>query len=61
MSQISWRTAGRTTLSHVNRRRTLGKRLQQQFPAAYQKSPKGSCTLHWGPQHQARLLIPTPP
>ena len=29
-----------------------------QFPAAYQKSPKGTCTLHWGPQHQARLLVP---
>ena len=29
-----------------------------QFPAAYQKSPKGTCTLHWGPRHQARLLVP---
>jgi uncharacterized protein len=32
--------------------------LTGQFPAAYQKGPEGSCTLHWGPQHQARLLVP---
>ncbi len=35
--------------------------LTGQFPAAYQKGPKGRCTLHWGPQHQARLLIPIIP
>ena len=32
-----------------------------QFPAAYQKSPKTRCTLHWGPQHPARLLVPVVP
>ena len=32
--------------------------LTGQFPAAYQKGPKGRCTVHWGPDHQARLLIP---
>jgi predicted acyl esterase len=35
--------------------------LTGQFPAAYQKGPKGGCTLHWGPQHQARLLVPIIP
>jgi len=35
--------------------------LTGQFPAAYQKGPKGRCTLHWGPQHQARLLLPVIP
>jgi hypothetical protein len=35
--------------------------LTGQFPAAYQKGPRGSCTLHWGPQHPARLLIPVIP
>ena len=35
--------------------------LTGQFPAAYQKGPKGRCTLHWGPQHQARLLVPIIP
>jgi uncharacterized protein len=35
--------------------------LTGQFPAAYQKGPKGRCTLHWGPQHQARLLVPVIP
>jgi predicted acyl esterase len=35
--------------------------LTGQFPAAYQKSPKGHCTLHFGPQRQARLLIPVIP
>jgi uncharacterized protein len=38
-----------------------GNLLTGQFPAAYQKSPKGACTVHWGPQHQARLLIPVIP
>ena len=32
--------------------------LTGQFPAAYQKGPKGKCTLHWGPRHQACLLVP---
>jgi len=32
--------------------------LTGQFPAAYQKSRRGRCTLHFGPQRQARLLIP---
>jgi hypothetical protein len=32
--------------------------LTGQFPAAYQQSPNGSCTLHWGPNRQARLLVP---
>jgi uncharacterized protein len=35
--------------------------LTGQFPAAYQKSPKGRGTLHFGPQRQARLLIPVIP
>jgi predicted acyl esterase len=35
--------------------------LTGQFPAAYQKSPKGRCTLHYGPQRHARLLIPVIP
>ena len=35
--------------------------LTGQFPAAYQKGPKGRCTLHWGPQRQARLLVPIIP
>jgi len=35
--------------------------LTGQFPAAYQKGPKGRCTLYWGPQHQARLLVPITP
>jgi uncharacterized protein len=28
------------------------------FPAAYERGPRGRCTLHWGPDHAARLLIP---
>jgi uncharacterized protein len=32
--------------------------LTGQFPAAYHKSRNGRCTLHFGPQSQARLLIP---
>jgi uncharacterized protein len=35
--------------------------LTGQFPAAYQKSPGGRCTLHWGPQRPARLLVPVIP
>jgi uncharacterized protein len=29
-----------------------------QFPAAYQQGPRGRCTLHWGPDQPARLLVP---
>ena len=32
--------------------------LTGQFPAAYQPSPRGECAVHWGPERQARLLIP---
>jgi uncharacterized protein len=32
--------------------------LTGQFPAAYQKGPAGRCTVHWGPERQARLLVP---
>ena len=35
--------------------------LTGQFPAAYRNSPKGHCTVHFGPQRQARLLIPVIP
>ena len=35
--------------------------LTGQFPAAYQKGPAARCTLHWGPDHQARLLVPVIP
>jgi 3-oxoacyl-(acyl-carrier-protein) synthase/predicted acyl esterase len=35
--------------------------LTGQFPAEYEKSPKGRCTLHWGPGRQARLLVPVIP
>jgi uncharacterized protein len=28
------------------------------FPAFYQPSPRGRVTLHWGPTHDAHLLIP---
>jgi uncharacterized protein len=35
--------------------------LTGQFPAAYQTSPRGRCTLHWGSERQARLLIPVIP
>ncbi|MGE5131919.1 MAG: CocE/NonD family hydrolase [Gemmatimonadota bacterium] len=35
--------------------------LTGQFPAAYRKGPAGRCTLHWSPQHQARLLVPVIP
>jgi putative CocE/NonD family hydrolase len=29
-----------------------------QMPAAYQNSPRGRITLHWGPRYDAHLLIP---
>lgn len=32
--------------------------LTGQFPAAYESGPRGTATLHWGPDHPARLLIP---
>jgi uncharacterized protein len=32
--------------------------LSGQFPAAYQPSPRGRVTLHWGPTHDAHLLVP---
>jgi len=32
--------------------------LTGQFPAAYERGPRAKCTLHWGPEHVARLLIP---
>ena len=32
--------------------------LTGQFPAVYSPSPRGECTVHWGPERQARLLIP---
>ncbi len=35
--------------------------LTGQFPASYQKGPQGRCTLHWGPEHQSRLLVPVIP
>ena len=35
--------------------------LTGQFPAAYEKGPRGTCTLHWGPAHPARLLVPVAP
>ena len=35
--------------------------LTGQFPAAYQKGPDGRCTLHWGPERPARLLVPVIP
>jgi predicted acyl esterase len=38
-----------------------GNPLTGQFPAAYDKSPKGRCTVHWGPEQQPRLLVPIIP
>jgi hypothetical protein len=35
--------------------------LTGQFLAAYQEGPKGKATLHWGPHHQARLVVPVIP
>ena len=32
--------------------------LSGQYPAAYQPSPRGRVTLHWGPTRDAHLLIP---
>jgi putative CocE/NonD family hydrolase len=43
--------------------RWLGPRnpLTGQTPAAYDNSPRGRVTLHWGPRHDAHLLIPEIP
>ena len=35
--------------------------LTGQFPAAYQKGAAARCTLHWGPEQQARLPVPVIP
>lgn len=35
--------------------------LTGQFPAAYEKGPHGTCTLHWGPDNPAQLLVPVIP
>jgi uncharacterized protein len=35
--------------------------LTGQFPAAYPDPPRGRVTLHWGPRHDAHLLIPEIP
>lgn len=32
-----------------------------QFPAHYRTSTRGSCTLHWGPDRRAHLLVPVIP
>ena len=32
-----------------------------QFPAAYPAGPRARCTLHWGPEQPAHLLIPVVP
>lgn len=35
--------------------------LTGQFPSAYEKGQEGRCTLHWGQEHRARLLVPVIP
>ena len=35
--------------------------LTGQFPAAYQRGSHGRCTVHWGPERGARLLVPVIP
>jgi uncharacterized protein len=35
--------------------------LTGQFPAAYEKGPRGRCILHWGPEQNAHLLVPVIP
>jgi hypothetical protein len=32
-----------------------------QFPARYRTTKRGTCTLHWGPDHDAHLLVPVVP
>lgn len=38
-----------------------GNLLTGQFPAAYARGPRGRCTLHWGPDRSAHLLVPVIP
>jgi hypothetical protein len=35
--------------------------LTGQFPAHYRRRPTGKCTLHWGPDQPAHLLVPQIP
>ena len=35
--------------------------LTGQFPAHYRTGPAARCTLHWGPEHPAHLLVPRIP
>lgn len=35
--------------------------LTGQFPARYRTRTPGTCTLHWGPDHDAHLLLPVIP
>ena len=35
--------------------------LTGQFPVAYERGPKGRCTLHWSPDHNAHLIVPVIP
>ncbi|MEV7173997.1 CocE/NonD family hydrolase [Streptomyces sp. NPDC093224] len=35
--------------------------LTGQFPASYRTRSRGRCTLHWGPERPARLLLPVVP
>lgn len=35
--------------------------LTGQFPARYRRGPAGRCTLHWGPDRPAHLLVPRIP
>lgn len=35
--------------------------LTGQYPATYERGPRGRCTLHWGPDCGARLLVPVIP
>jgi uncharacterized protein len=35
--------------------------LTGQFPAAYERGTRGVCTLHWGPDRAAHLLVPIVP
>ncbi|MGB8388907.1 CocE/NonD family hydrolase [Mycobacterium sp.] len=48
--QLRLLVAGRWLASHNP--------LSGQFPAAYPHPPRGHVTLHWGPHHDAYLLIP---
>jgi len=38
-----------------------GNPLTGQFPAAFPRGPHGQCTLHWGPDRNAHLLVPVIP